>query len=250
MIKEMFTRRELKFLVPFNHYQEIVKSMAPYAVEDPFADESGHYKIVSLYFESPDHKIYYDTRNKAPFRQKLRLRMYNRFEVTESAFFEIKQKYQNVVLKRRTVLKLNDAYRFITQEPQAQLAHDDYGASNPQVLKEISSLRKMYQLSPKVIVSYERHAFLGKKDKDLRVTFDHHLTCRSDSLLLESGTEGTNFVHPNLVVMEVKVTHSVPLWLARILSDFQCPNQRVSKYCTSVDLVCPILPVIGSKTAL
>lgn len=250
MIKEIFTRRELKYLIPFDHYRQIIPFMTPYVEEDPFAGESGSYQIVSLYFDSPEHKIYFDTRNRAPFRQKLRLRMYNHYSETDDAFFEIKQKYKNIVSKRRTVLKLSDAYRFIQQDTDAEIPDDAFGASNRQVLKEISSFRQMFSLSPNVIVSYERHAFQGKADTDLRITFDHHLTCRSDNLRLEPGMSGAYFVDPNFVIMEIKISDSVPLWLARLLSDFRCPGGNVSKYCTSVDLVCPVISVSDANTAV
>ena len=37
---------------------------------------------------------------------------------------------------------------------------------------------------------------------------------------------GENFIDPDLVVLEVKVTHSVPLWLTRILQDLNCEQNK------------------------
>jgi hypothetical protein len=237
--KQLFTRYELKYLITFDTYRTLADTLIPYMQYDPFGDKQGRYSIFSLYFDSPDRKIYYETMNRAAFRQKLRLRIYNSASIDDSAYFEVKQKFKNVVNKRRTAIQLSDAYRFI--EKRADVSDlENYSASNKQVLKEIRSFRDVYRLAPAVIVGYDRQAFHGIDDTDLRITFDYHLTCRNDNYRLENGMHnGAYFVPPNLVVLEVKVKHSVPLWLTKLLSEFRCPLRSVSKFCTSVDCVSP-----------
>src|SRR5699024_12232756 len=46
-----------------------------------------------------------------------------------------------------------------------------------------------------------------------------------------------NFIDQNLVVLEVKINNSVPLWLTRILQALQCAQRSASKYCTSMELL-------------
>ncbi|WP_017726131.1 polyphosphate polymerase domain-containing protein [Halalkalibacterium ligniniphilum] len=234
MALEIFSRFELKYLVPFATYKQLV----PYLLErmryDKFGDE-GKYNIVSLYFDSDDKKIYYETRNKLRFRQKLRLRVYDNATLEGASFLEVKQKYNNVVNKRRTMITLQDAYHFLKAGSTKYM--DSYDVSNPQILKEVDRFQSLYDLAPRVIVSYDRQAFHGLYEEDLRVTFDYNLMCRDDNLRVEDGPHGDHFVDPNLVIMEVKVTHSVPLWLTRLLSEFECPKKSVSKFCTSIDLV-------------
>jgi SPX domain protein involved in polyphosphate accumulation len=234
MAKEIFSRYELKYLIPYNMYLKLVEEIKPYMRYDKFGTE-GKYNIVSLYFDSPDYKIYYETRNKLYFRQKLRLRVYDNVTTEDAAFFEVKQKYKNVVNKRRTKIPLKDAYRYLAQSDFS--LPSDLAVSNPQTMNEVHSFRTLYQLHPEVVVSYDRQAFHGIYDEDLRVTFDYNLTCRSHDLRIENGPYGTNFVDPEKVIMEVKVSHSVPLWLTRLLSDYMCPKQSVSKFCTSIDLM-------------
>ncbi|MFC5711422.1 polyphosphate polymerase domain-containing protein [Thalassorhabdus alkalitolerans] len=231
MSKEIFSRYEVKYLIPFDKYQRLVEAMMPYMRFDKFGNE-GRYNIVSLYFDSPDYKIYYETRNKLRFRQKLRLRVYDNVTVNDTSFLEVKQKFNNVVNKRRTSIKLNDAYKYIYEGEKENLQ-----ASNFQTLREIDNFKTLYNLQPEVVVSYDRQAFHGLFEDDLRVTFDYNLMCRSDDLRIENGPQGTNFVDPNLVILEVKVNNSVPLWLARMLSEFECSRQSVSKFCTSIDLM-------------
>lgn len=231
---EIFSRYELKYLIPFHLYEELSQILKTRMVYDKYGDSEGKYNIISLYFDSADKKIYYETRNKRKYRQKLRLRIYNKATLEDNAYFEVKKKYKNRVNKRRTSIKLEHAYQYIDN---LLGKHDEISVSNQQIFGEIDSFRTLYNLVPENIVSYDRQAFVGVDDPDLRVTFDYNLRCRKDDLHIEHGPHGTHFVDPNMVVLEVKVDYSVPLWLSRILSELGCRKGSVSKFCTSVDLL-------------
>lgn len=234
MAIEIFTRRELKYLITTEQYRELTKRLSPHMRPDIHGTD-GHYTVTSLYFESPEHTIYMETKNKLSFRQKLRLRVYDETDRNGTAFFEVKQKHKKVVNKRRMVLPLREAYRYLKNTSTHSFDH--YETSNTQVLREIDHFRKLYHLQPEMIVSYDRHAFHGLEDADLRVTFDMNLRCRNDDLYVENGPHGVNFVDSNLVVLEVKVNNSVPLWLAHTLQELNCKQKSPSKFCTSMELL-------------
>lgn len=235
MAKEFFKRHELKYLIPFEKYEALMTRLAPYTRRDRYG-ESGYYNIVSLYFESPEQKIYYETRDKLPFRQKLRLRGYNDLTSEDDVFLEIKQKHKKVVNKRRTKIKLKEAYHFIYEDLKREdLQYVD--VSNQHILHEVHSFKSLYNLQPITVVSYDRQALHGVDDHDLRITFDYNLRCRSVDLHLENGPYGVHFVDPDWVILEVKVTHSVPFWLSKLLSELQCTKKSVSKFCSSIDLM-------------
>lgn len=237
MVKEFFYRRELKFLLPYATYEALLDSLMPYMKADSFGRD-GKYAISSLYFDSPEHSIYWETANKLPIRQKLRLRTYEKSDRDGAAFFEIKQKVNNWVHKRRTMLTLEEGYRFVERWTEPSIPRID--SSNEQVVREIWQFQQTYRLAPKVIVRYERHALESLTDPELRVTFDRRLTCRSGSLLLEADEAESHFVDPDLVIMEVKAGRSIPLWLSRMLADFECRRSGVSKYISSVNTASPI----------
>ena len=232
MAGEMFSRYELKYLIPFHVYEELAEILKRRMVYDRYGDAEGKYNIISLYFDSLDKKIYYETRNKSKYRQKLRLRIYNEAALEDYAYFEIKKKYKNRVNKRRTGIKLAHAYEYLENG-----LVDGLDVSNRQIFHEVDSFRSLYNLVPENIVSYDRQAFVGVDDTDLRVTFDYHLRCRKQDLRIETGPDGHFFVEKEMVVLEVKVDHSVPLWLSRVLSELGCRKGSVSKFCTSVDLL-------------
>ncbi|MFD1850905.1 polyphosphate polymerase domain-containing protein [Oceanobacillus bengalensis] len=234
MTIEIFRRREQKYLITTDQYSELVYQLLPYMRPDKFGVD-GMYTVTSLYFESSDYKIYFETKNKLRYRQKLRLRIYNDTDINSTAFFEVKQKHKDVVNKRRMLLPLKEAYRYLERLENCSL--DSYETSNLQVLREIDYFRSLYRLEPAMVVSYDRHALHCIYDPDLRITFDHNLRCRNDDLQVEKGPHGINFIDKNLIVLEVKVNDSVPLWLTRILQQINCKQRSASKFCTSLELL-------------
>lgn len=231
---EIFCRREQKYLITKEQYGQLIEELSTRMRSDKNGKE-GKYTVASLYFENDEKQIYFETKNKLKYRQKLRLRVYGETDLDGIAFFEVKQKHQNVINKRRLTIPLAEAYRYLREGKQSDLSQ--FHVSNQQVLKEIDYFINYYQLSPKMIVSYDRHAMHGTEDENLRITFDFNLRCRKEDLQLEHGTYGKHFIDPNLVIVEVKVDHSVPLWLARSLQKIHCEQRSASKFCTSTELL-------------
>lgn len=245
MALEIFTRKEQKYLITKQQYQELVDRILPRMRPDKNGVE-GKYTVTSLYFESPDKQIYFETKNKIKYRQKLRLRVYDSTDINGIAFFEVKQKHNKVVNKRRMLIPLREAKKYLAQGFSEPL--EKYETSNEQVLREIHYFRQLYHLKPEMIVSYYRHALHGVEDAELRMTFDFNLRCRKEDLLLEHGPYGRQFIDDNLVILEVKVNDSVPLWLARVLQELDCEQRGASKFCTSLELLKGNELQIGSAT--
>lgn len=232
MAIEIFSRREQKYLITRSQYEQLAELLTPYMRFDKYG-LNGMYTVTSLYFDNPEQTIYFETKNKLKYRQKLRLRVYDHADQNSVAFFEIKQKHDDVVNKRRLLMPLREAYRYLNHGDRDNIS--EFEASNPQVLKEIDYFRNFYRLQPEMIISYRRQAFHGKDDTDLRITFDLDLKCRKGDLALENGPYGNHFIDENLVVLEVKVNDSVPLWLARFLQTLDCEQRSASKFCTSTE---------------
>lgn len=233
MAIEIFSRREQKYLITTSQYENLKEKLS-YHMRNDQNGENGRYTVSSLYFDNAENDIYFETKNKLKYRQKLRLRVYDHTDPNGIAFFEVKQKHKNVVHKRRLTMPLCEAYRYLEADT---CRLDEYDTSNPQVLREIDYFRRFYRLEPAMVVAYDRHAMHGLDDSSLRITFDFNLRCRKEELQLEKGPYGEYFIDPDLVVMEVKVDHSVPLWLVRILQELDCEQRSASKFCTSTELL-------------
>src|SRR5699024_351379 len=103
VVLEIFRRREQKYLITTDPYDDLITAVDAYMRADKFGID-GHYTVSSLYFENPDNAIYFETKNKLRFRQKLRLRVYNDADLNSAAFFEVKQKHNKVVNNRRMLI--------------------------------------------------------------------------------------------------------------------------------------------------
>ncbi len=230
MAKEVFSRHELKFLINDVTYKAIYDALKPHLIPDTYGDGQGQYTISNIYYDTADNLFHYEKMRSQSFRQKLRLRTYNHNTLNDIAFLEIKKKYKRFVNKRRTAMTLKDAYHFLEQTGPSK---EHYEASNQQILKEVYFLKNFYKLVPKVLLSYERQAFVGIEEKELRITFDKNLRKRNENFRLETGSHGEVFLAPDVFVLEIKLSTQMPLWLANILSDFRCFMQSFSKYSTS-----------------
>ena len=101
-----------------------------------------------------------------------------------------------------------------------------------QELKEIQYFNKLHRLEAKVYIAYDRVAYYGKEDKELRITFDKNILCRTNNLHLNSEIYGTNILAENTTLMEIKANGAMPLWLSSLLSDLEIFPISFSKYGT------------------
>ena len=89
---------------------------------------------------------------------------------------------------------------------------------------------KHYDLKPKVFLAYDRKAYIGKNDKNLRITIDTNIRSRNDDLYLEHGDRGELLNKEQYYLMEIKSFNGYPKWLVNCLSDNNIYPQNFSKY--------------------
>jgi hypothetical protein len=186
--------------------------------------QGGTYSISNLYYDTPDSHLIRTSLAKPRYKEKLRLRSYGVPKTDSGVYVEIKKKFSGLVSKRRSALRLEEAYAFLlTGELPTFQPHQ-----NLQVLREIQYVLQNQPLSPAVILSYERLAYFDTQD--LRVSFDSRIRWRRTDLRLEAGSHGTLLLPPDRYLMEIKVAHSIPLWLCRMLSEYEVRPISFSKY--------------------
>lgn len=226
MAIEVFNRYENKYLLDTEAYHAIYSALLDDMEPDEYNRQHGFYSISNLYFDTKQDSLIRTSLAKPKYKEKLRLRAYGVPEQDAKVYLEIKKKVFGLVNKRRTALRLNEAYEFVRTgiEPE----YKDY--MNKQVLREITYFLQRYELEPKVYLAYERKALFCKKSRDLRITFDTNMRSRRYDLKLEQGSYGEPLVAEGLWLMEVKAEKTVPLWLAKLLSEHGMYRTSFSKY--------------------
>ena len=123
---------------------------------------------------------------------------------------------------------LSDAYTYLETKEKPEVKE----FMNGQVLNEIDYMIHRMELTPKIFLSYDRCAMFGKEDKEFRVTFDRNITTRRHDLGLHYGVYGDKLLEEDEWIMEVKIDRAMPLWMTKILSEFQIYPASFSKYGT------------------
>ena len=217
-VQTVFKRREVKYLLSREQYEQLRLRMEEYMQLDEF----GRHTINNIYFDTPDFLLIRRSIEKPVYKEKLRLRSYGKVEKDSKAFVEIKKKYKSVVYKRRISISYDDAMSYLCEGKKVM---------DTQISHEIDYFMKHYEnLQPAVVLTYERQAFFGKEDPDFRMTFDENILWRDYDLSLTKGVYGTPILSEGQVLMEVKAANALPLWLVKIMSDLHIYKTSFSKY--------------------
>lgn len=229
MPKLVFKRREKKFLLTSEQFESIKRKILDYGmVYDAYCKNGSVYSIYNIYFDDDTNSVIRRSSHKPKpkFKEKLRLRSYVIPEDGDEVFLEIKRKVTGVVVKRRVKLTYGQAKAFIYRGERP--VTEDYLVN--QVLNEIEYYLKLNRVKPALYLSYERIAFFGADDPDFRVTFDRAITTRRTDLALSSGSYGEQLLHPDEVLMEIKINGAIPKWFADILAEEKIYMTSFSKY--------------------
>ena len=222
----VFQRYELKYLLTPEQKEKVLAAMQPYMKLDKY----GRTTIRSLYYDTDTYLLIRRSIEKPAYKEKLRIRSYSRADDDSMAFVELKKKYKHVVYKRRISLPYTDAAAWLSKE-----RHPD---KHTQIADEIDYFMELYgTLHPTVFLSYEREAYYCNNGSDFRVTFDDTILCRQDELSLASEVYGTPILPEGKVLMEIKCSGGIPLWMAHVLSEEKIYKTSFSKYAAAYEML-------------
>ena len=123
-------------------------------------------------------------------------------------------------------------------EATAWLSRQTRTKKHTQIASEIDYFLDYYgSLHPTVFLSYEREAYFCNDGSDFRVTFDDSILCRQEDLSLESEVYGTPILPEGKVLMEIKCSGGIPLWMTQVLSKEKIYKTSFSKYGTAYRLL-------------
>lgn len=207
-----FERTEKKYLIDKKTYDTLLLKLKKQIMPDFYHKST----ICNIYFDTLNNDLVRCSLDKPLYKEKLRLRSYNIPNKDSIVFLEIKKKFKGIVNKRRISIKLSDLNKY--QNPKTQIE------------KEINYFFKFYSLVPSIYLAYDRLAYVGIEDSSLRITFDTNIRSRNYDLDLEKGDYGEKLLNDNEYLMEIKVNHTFPLWLVKILSELKIYPTSFSKY--------------------
>jgi SPX domain protein involved in polyphosphate accumulation len=223
---EVFNRYENKYLMDTKAFYSIYNRLMAYMEPDAHNKDDKFYSISNLYYDTEQHSLVRTSLSKPKYREKLRIRAYGVPVADAKVYLELKKKVFGLVNKRRTAMRLYEAYEFVRtgQPPEYR------PGMNRQVIREIEYFLSRYELRPMVYLAYDRIAMFCKGNRDLRITFDTNIRSRRYDLKLEHGDYGEPLMERGQWLMEVKAEKTIPVWLAKMLSEHRMYPTRFSKY--------------------
>lgn len=222
--QSVFKRYELKYLLTQEQKERVLEAMAPYMELDKY----GRTTIRNLYYDTDSFRLVRHSIEKPAYKEKLRIRSYGKADPYSPVFVELKKKYDSVVYKRRLAMAETEAIGWVSGQMPC--------LREEQIVEEIEYFMDYYRgLHPVVFLSYEREAYYEKNGGDFRVTFDDHILCRQEELSLESEIWGTPLLEEGKVLMEIKCSGGIPLWMTHVLSQEHIYKTSFSKYGTAYE---------------
>ncbi len=213
-----FKRYEKKYLLSRESYERLMARLAPRLVPDDYHRST----VRSIYYDWDDYRLIRHSIDAPLYKEKLRLRSYERPSAGSEVFVELKKKFKGVVYKRRVASTEEAAVRWIAGEtPPPQ---------DSQMAREIDWFLHQNHPKPKVLIACDRTAWVAAEDPALRVTFDEAIRWREHDLLLSHGSAGELLLPEGEVLMELKLPEAAPLWLAHLLCEEQLFPTGFSKY--------------------
>lgn len=218
-MEKSFKRYEIKYLITINQYINLMNYLSDKVEKDVFYKST----IYNVYYDTDNFELIRKSIEKPIYKEKLRIRSYDKPTLDSSVYVELKKKYNHIVYKRREKI----AYKYV-------LNNSFLEGAETQIDKEIKYFNDFYGgLTPKMFLSYEREAYYFKDNKQIRITFDTNIKYRTENVNLLSSISDIKLLPNNLVLMELKVPFSIPYNLAKYLSSEKIFKRPFSKYGTA-----------------
>ncbi len=229
MIQTCFRRIEKKYLLSKAQYYAVLNGIENTMEPDLYAN----YAISNVYYDTDTFDLIRTSLEKPVYKEKLRVRSYGIPSGDDNVFVELKKKFDGVVYKRRITMTADDA---------AESLACGYICRNDQISREINWFLRAYQPQPMAYIGYDREAYAGIEDPNLRLTFDTNLRGRTRNIDLRKGDQGYYIIPKDTVLMEIKIPGSTPLWLAHLLSRNHIYDVSFSKYGTYYEQLIGAVP--------
>ena len=215
-----FKRYEVKYILTRRQRDMLLQAMQGHLALDRF----GRHTIRNIYFDTDSFRLVRDSIEKPLYKEKLRVRSYQKASGDSTVFVELKKKYESVVYKRR--LSLPHFLAMNALESGRPLPDDS------QIAREIEAFRAFYgpTLLPAMLLCYEREAFAPVDGDDFRLTLDENIRWRTEDIDLGGSAMGSMILPRDAVLMELKSPGGYPMWMVRFLSENGIYKTSFSKY--------------------
>ena len=221
-------RHEYKFYINTIVYHELRERFRHGLFPDPHMKDEEGYLISSLYFDDIYHSAIEDKINGAPFREKYRIRLYNRSD--EVIRLECKIKYNEYIAKQGVSLSREEYYSILSGDYEFLLSKPD------EVCRNLYMSHKTKLLRPVTVVEYLREAYVHPNG-NVRITFDKSLSASIGELdIFHEDYAAIQVPMDGMMILEVKYDDYIPDYIWKIIQTDRMVKCAISKYVMCRDI--------------
>lgn len=215
-------RHELKYKINPAEAQILKSRLKTVCSLDANADEQGGYRVSSLYFDDFCDSAIRDNLIGSIRRKKFRIRIYNGKET----IIKLEKKLKNDKGGKKLSV-------IISMEQYKKILKSDFSfmkVSDNDVLRDFYTSLTTRLLRPKVIVDYDREAYVYEPG-NVRITFDSNIRTSVQELdLLSTSRILTDITGERDTILEIKYTGFLPEHIKKIIQTGNGTWQAFSKY--------------------
>lgn len=226
MMNQLFVKRsELKFYINPLDAVALASRLKHVIQSDRHSAVNNGYTVRSLYFDSADDRCLDEKQGGFLNRKKYRLRIYNSSDC--NAKFEVKSKQNNQISKQSTSIRRESAEAIILGDHRELLQYND------PILEQVYCTFVAQQFQPKVIVEYQRDAYIFDPF-NVRITIDKHIRCSTSNLsIFADNLHLLPVIQSGNFVLEVKFDQVLPDFIRNLLQLPRFEQMAISKYVLS-----------------
>lgn len=124
-MEKSFKRHETKYLITINQYINLMDYLSDKVEKDVFYKST----ICNVYYDTDNFELIRKSIEKPIYKEKLRIRSYNKPTLDSSVYVELKKKYDHIVYKKREKI----AYKYV-------LNNSFLSVLKPKFIKKLNTL--------------------------------------------------------------------------------------------------------------
>jgi len=227
--EEHFSRYEFKYVVPHDLRLEIENQVRHFMVLDPFVDSvpEQSYRVRSLYFDTPSSAAFYEKIDGIKDRKKYRIRTYGKKIDESPIFFEEKGRANQRTYKHRVKIT-KDLYTDLILGGNLFYLLERFPDVN--FVNRFLTSKSKVDVSPRVVIDYERRPYVSNYDVYFRITFDSELKAIRSSEAFGIAEKSMRRCLAGRSIIEVKFNRKIPAWFQRIIQSTQLTRVSISKF--------------------
>lgn len=215
-------RNELKYIVNKSDFKILETRLKHFMDIDKNIKNKQSYNIRSIYFDDYNNNCFYDNESGINERYKVRIRIYDKLDTLIK--LEIKYKKNGFTKKEVCNIDKNICNKLIKGE---FLRLEE---CNNKILNKLYLEQHLHNLVPKLIVEYDRTAYINKIG-NVRVTFDTNIrTSKHIDRFFEDNIYAYPILEIGKHILEVKYDELVPDYIMEAIELNNLRQTAFSKY--------------------